>query len=277
MQPIYEFGGAGSVLHFALANGFAPQTYKPLLDPLTDRYRVITLPPRALWDGETPPAKAITWKAFVAQDLIQGLRDYDLRDVIGVGHSFGGVATLLASIVEPQRFKAIVLLDPTILPPSIMRAVQLARIFRASFVNGMAKRAESRRNQFESVEEAYAYFREKRLFADWSDEAVRLYAETLKPMDTGAYTLGWAREWEAFYFRTFYAGTWGDIGKVSRDIPILAVRGGKSDTFYPKAAEILQRKLPHMDYAVVAGHGHLFPQSAPDETRTIIADWLDKL
>jgi hypothetical protein len=32
-----------------------------------------------------------------------------------------------------------------------------------------------------------------------------------------------------------------------------------------------------MDYAVVAGHGHLFPQSAPDETRTIIADWLDKL
>jgi pimeloyl-ACP methyl ester carboxylesterase len=277
MQPIYEFGGDGSVLHFALANGFAPQTYKPLLDPLTDRYRVITLPPRALWDGETPPVKSITWKAFVAQDLIQGLRDYDLQDVIGVGHSFGGVATLLASIVEQKRFKAIVLLDPTILPPLLMRGVQLARIFRASFVNGMAKRAESRRNHFESVDEAYAYFREKRLFADWSDEAVRLYAETLKPMDNGAYTLGWAREWEAFYFRTFYAGTWSDIGKVSRDIPILAVRGGKSDTFYPKAAEILQRKLPHMDYAVVAGHGHLFPQSAPDETRTILTDWLDKL
>ena len=35
--PLTEFGGSGPLMVISLANGFPPQTYRPLLDPLTDR------------------------------------------------------------------------------------------------------------------------------------------------------------------------------------------------------------------------------------------------
>ncbi|HLO96751.1 MAG TPA: alpha/beta hydrolase, partial [Burkholderiaceae bacterium] len=46
-----------------------------------------------------------------AQDLLDILEDRDLRDVIYVGHSVGGVVGLLASLRAPQRFARLVLLN----------------------------------------------------------------------------------------------------------------------------------------------------------------------
>jgi pimeloyl-ACP methyl ester carboxylesterase len=116
MQPIYEFGGAGPILHMAVANGFPPEVYKPLVWPMTGQYLAVSLPPRAMWPGENPPQTLQSWRDTVAVDLLEGLKTYDLRDVIAIGHSFGGVATILAAAAQPHRFKALVLLDPTILP-----------------------------------------------------------------------------------------------------------------------------------------------------------------
>ena len=275
MQPLYEFGGEGPVIHLALANGFPPQTYKPFVDPLTQEYRVVCLPPRALWPDEKPPQKYASWNKNIARDLIAGLRDYDLRDIIGIGHSFGGVATLLAAIAEPERFKAVILLDPTILPQAVLRIMEITRLFGIRMSHGLAPRAEKRRVHFGSVDEAYTYFNSKRLFADWPDATVRLYAETLCPAPDGnGLVLAWPREWEAYYFRTLYTGTWRELPRLRGKVPILTLRGAASNTLFPKAAARMRRILPEMDYAEIAGHGHLFPQTAPDETRKVITDWL---
>lgn len=279
-QPIYEFGGAGPILHVAVANGFPPQVYRPLVWPLTGQYLVVSLPPRALWPGEQPPAQPIPWKHSVGADLIQGLRDYDLRDVIAIGHSFGAVATLLAASAQPERFRAVILLDPTILPPTIMRLYwlnnQLTRLGMKGR-NPLAERAAKRRDRFHSVEAAYEIFRTRKLFADWPEETVHLYAESLQPTPQGDYTLAWPRAWEAYYFRTLYTGTWGDLPRLRGKMPILVVRGETSDTFVASAAERVQQILPDAAYAEIKGHGHLFPQSAPHETRKVITDWLAAL
>ncbi|MDX2138606.1 MAG: alpha/beta hydrolase, partial [Chloroflexota bacterium] len=55
---------------------------------------------------------------------------------------------------------------------------------------------------------------------------------------------------------------------------VLTLRGERSDTFFPAAAERLQRLLPDMRYSEIAEHGHLFPHTAPDATRTAIESWL---
>lgn len=75
-------------MHLAVANGFPPLTYTPLLGPLTDRYRVVSLPPRPLWSNPPSPETLTSWRVL-ADDLLAGMREYDLRDVIAVGHSFG--------------------------------------------------------------------------------------------------------------------------------------------------------------------------------------------
>lgn len=44
MNPLYHLGGQGTPLHLAVANGFPPAVYQPLLTPFTEMYRVVSLP-----------------------------------------------------------------------------------------------------------------------------------------------------------------------------------------------------------------------------------------
>ncbi len=274
--PLYEFGGSGPVIHLAVANGFPPQTYRPLMDTFTRTHRVLSLPPRPLWPDETPPDHLVNWRDSVAQDLLAGLHVYDLRDAVAIGHSFGGVATMIAAISEPERFRAVILLDPTILPHWAMCSIRAARFLRYDRAEFLARRAEKRRFHFASHDEAFAYFRPKTLFADWSDEALRGYVETMSSDESGV-TLAWSREWEAYIFRTLYTGSWRDLPHLRDKMPLLLVRGETSNTLFPRAANHIRRILPEMDYAEIPGHGHLFPQSAPEATYRILHDWLARL
>jgi len=133
-----------------------------------------------------------------------------------------------------------------------------------------------RKRTWATVEEAYAYFKGKTLFATWPDETVRLYAESgTKTAAGGGVELAWPPEWEAYYFSTLYTKTWDELPKLK--LPLLVIRGGDSDTFQAESAEQLRALLPEAAYAEIPGHGHMFPQSAPDATRQIIAEWLANL
>jgi pimeloyl-ACP methyl ester carboxylesterase len=271
-----DFGGAGAVLHLAPANGFPPQTYLPLLRPFLGDHRAVCLPPRALWETEQPPEQRRRWD-WLAEDLINGLREHDLRDVIALGHSFGGVASLLAVLAEPERFRALCLLDVTIFPPEWMRVMAQMQADGSIRDFPLAAGAKRRRRAFESVEAAYHYFKTRPLFKDWPDETVRLYAESgTRPTPQGV-ELVWSPEWEAYYFMTAYTDTWEALPKLRGKLPILTIRGGETDTLVPETVERMQTLLPEMEYAEVPGHGHLFPQSAPEATAAIIRPWLAKV
>lgn len=277
MVPIYDFGGSGQILHIAPANGFPPQTYLPLLEPLMQHHHVVNLMPRALWDDTLPPEKLLSWKELVAKDLHQGMLEHDLRDMIAIGHSFGGIATLLAAIQDPSRFKALILLDPTIFPRPYMKAIQVSRLLGRKMNTPLAERTTKRKAIFDSVDIAYEYFKGKKLFADWDEQALRQYAQSMKQNTDGTVSLAWKREWEAYYFRTIYGGTWGELPKLRGKMPILLIRGETSDTLFASVAKSIQKILPEMTYHEIAGHGHLFPQSAPQQTANVILNWLDKI
>ena len=277
-QPIYEFGGSGTVMHIALANGFPPESYKPLLQPFTARYRVVCLPPRPLWPEAHDPKKFGSWRDMGA-DLLAGLRHYELTDIVGVGHSMGGVATMLAAIAEPQRFRALVLLDPVFMSPSRSRGIRLMQWLGQAKRIPLAKGALNRRRQWRDIDEAFDYFRGKRLFADWADETLRLYtAGITKPSANGAgIELAWSPEWEAQYYMNIFSDSWREVPKLRNLLPVLIIRGGSSDTLAADVSARLARVGSNITIAELPGHGHLFPQSAPDATRRIIEDWLATL
>lgn len=272
MQPIFELGGEGTVINFALANGFPAQTYIPLYQPFTEDYRVMSLVPRPLWGDPIPPKKKLNWRKTFGQDLTQALIDYDLSDVILVGHSFGAIASIVAATNVPERIKALILLDPTILPRPFMLFLRTVQML--GLQTPLAKRALKRQTHFESVESAYEKFKRKRLFSDWHHDALCQYAKSMIP-DGDKLTLAWSREWEAYVFDTIYTGTWGLLPELRNKMPILIVRGTESDTFFEKSAQQVRRILPEATYHEIQGHGHLFPHSAPDQTRDIVMDWLN--
>jgi pimeloyl-ACP methyl ester carboxylesterase len=264
-------------MHIAVANGFPPQTYQPLLAPFTADYHVVSLPPRALWPsiGE-PPSEVGDWTEL-ADDLLAGMAEHNLDDMIAIGHSFGAIASMLAAIEQPQRFRALIMLDPTMLPPAIMNAFRDARqqgqVPRFPLIEG----AQNRTDQFASRDEAFAYWREKRLFQDWTDAALRLYTESMTRPDDGGFTLTWPRDWEAYYYMSFYLDAWEALAKLRGLLPTLIIRAQHSDAYIGEAGAVAESVLPDATHVTLPGYGHLFPQAAPEATRDIISQWLKGL
>jgi pimeloyl-ACP methyl ester carboxylesterase len=276
-QPLIELGGQPNIpiLHMAIANGFPSQTYIPMLRPFMETYRVISFPPRALWGDETPPTTYQDWWV-VADDLLAGFDAHNMQDIIAVGHSFGAIGSLLAVSKEPQRFKALILLDPTILMPNNLDMIRQAWEQNIIDQMPMVQGAKRRRRVFDNVHDAFERFRGKRLFEQWSDETLRLYVEhgTQPQVDGDGIELSWSAEWEAYYFSTVQQTIWDDLPNLDSLVPTLIVRGGVSDTFVPEATEQVKILVPSATYQDIPGHGHLFPQSAPQMSSDAIEAWL---
>ncbi len=275
-QTLIELTGEDDAptLHIMPANGFPPQTYLPLLRPLKD-WRAFCLPPRPLWGDELPPAGFRSWSAD-ADDLLAGLARHDLRDVLAVGHSLGGIVSLLALLKSPGTFKALIMLDPVILPRAVLD--MLGRAWDEGAVEDfpLVSAALRRRPCFESRDEAFQRFREKSVFADWDEATLRLYVEhgLRRRADEAGFELSWSTAWEAHYFSTVYRDIWRDLPKLNGLAPTLIIRAGHSHTFPEAAYAEARMLLPEVDFYEMAGQGHLFPQAAPRETARIIAEWL---
>jgi pimeloyl-ACP methyl ester carboxylesterase len=277
IHPLLDLGGRGSLLHLAPANGFPPATYLPALDPLLDSFRVVSLPPRAMWPGIGPPPPADSWDPL-ASDLLEGMTRHRLEPVIAVGHSFGAVISLLAAVREPARFRALIMLDPVIFTPAIYAELESQRRGGEAGFRPLVEGARKRRRAFASGEDAFIYWRERPLFADWSDDAVRRYVRAmLRPDDGGGYTLTWSPVWEGHYYESVHAGTWEALGRLSPSLPVLVVAGARSETPLPEAVAMLKERLPAGALRLLEGRGHLFPQSAPRETGELLRDWLSLL
>jgi pimeloyl-ACP methyl ester carboxylesterase len=272
-QTRYDFGGEGQVMHLAVANGFPPQTYVPMASAFVPDYEMFAYLPRPLWEPSPAPGSAPSWQVM-GDDILRGLDAASATGIIGIGHSMGGVGTVVAAAKEPERFRGIVLLDPVILHPWLLASIAVARPIGLFRRNRMVKGALNRKAIFGSPEEAFGYWRDKSLFADWSDDMLQRYVDGLLQPEEHGYSLRWSPEWEAHYYATLETTTWHWLRKLKDKVPILAIRGSTSNTFFPSAVRVMERRLPLLTVKVIEGHGHLFPQSAPELTGQIIASWL---
>ena len=78
-----------------------------------DAFSVLPCP---LWQEPGPPEAFHGWSDG-ASDLNAVFHDLGApRGLLGIGHSFGALVTAMAAVREPDRFKAMVWLDPTLFP-----------------------------------------------------------------------------------------------------------------------------------------------------------------
>jgi pimeloyl-ACP methyl ester carboxylesterase len=267
---LHEFGGRGPVVHLAHANGFPPAAYRLLAETLTDRYRVIGLPARPLWPGSRP--ESISDLHPLADDLIQGLDALGLRDILGVGHSLGGVLTLWAAIRRPDLFRAVVLIDPVILPPAWLQVVRLMRWLGLYWRQPRVQGALHRRRTWLDRQVCYEHYRAKRLFARWPEASLRAYVEAgTRLCADGQVELVYPPEWEARIFATTPVEIWRDVPQLRA--PALFVRGERSEVFRPECQRLIARQLPGARFVVIPNAGHLVPLERPAETGAMIRDF----
>lgn len=267
-DPVFDYGGSGQVVHLAGGNGFPPEVYGPMLESLLDDHRVVAALPRPLWPNPPLPETVVTWQTF-ADDLLKALDRHQLTDVVAIGHSMGGIVSIVAAVTEPERFSRLVLVDPALFLPKVLQKMA------DSGSSPLAEQALRRRDKFASLDEAFAYWREKPFFKQWPDDMLRLYAEGLLKQGTDRLELRWPTAWEARIFNTPFIDAWDYIARLPSTLPVLAVRGTTTDVFRESVAQMFQEVVPHATVKEVPDHGHTFPMTAAEQTGRIIRDWLD--
>ncbi|MDP6537737.1 MAG: alpha/beta hydrolase [Gammaproteobacteria bacterium] len=271
MQQL-NLGGSGSVLHFSHANGYPPMAYRAMLKPFLQQYEVIASLHRPVWNPPPEPSSMKSWQDF-GVDLLHSLDSIDAT-VISVGHSMGAAAIVMAADKKPERFSKIVLIEPLLMPARYFYFLKLLRPLARRRVP-LIRRTLQRIDRWSSREEAFEHFRPKQVFKRISDEVLWDYVNHgVNETQDGTVCLAYSREWEAHcYLRA--ASIWKSLLRL--DLPILAIRGGDSNTVSRKSWNKWQSLSPRHQYVEIKEAGHLVPFERPELIASIIRQWIEKI
>lgn len=243
-------------LHFAHANSFPAGTYRLFFQHLEKHYQVNALPIHA-HDPRYPVTDG--WPALV-QELQDDLARRYEQPVILVGHSLGGMLSVMAAHARPDLVRCVVLLDSPVVAG--WRATLLRIAKRAGVDNRFspAKFSERRRNLWPNAQTAYDHFAAKPMFAAWAPGVLQDYMEHgLAPHQEGV-TLRFSRETETAVYRTLPH----HIGHLTRgDFPVpVGFVGGTDSVECRQAGLRATRRLVGKHFTKIKG-GHLFPMESP--------------
>lgn len=266
--PFDDFGGRGTVVHFAAANAYPPGAYHKLLMRLAGDYRVLAVHHRPLWAGSRPE-ELNDWGG-IADDLIRFFDQQNLRDVVGVGHSLGAVATMMASLQRPELFCALVLIEPVFLPPHVLNLLVTGANLEEPYETPLVKIARNRRNGWTNRQDVFDHYRSKRVFGRLSDEALWDYVRygTVKN-ESGGVRLFYSPEWEARIYTLPPTGVWDLIPEITH--PTLAIRARETDTLMEGAWSLWQQLQPSARFKEFQDSGHLLPMERPDDVAAEIS------
>jgi pimeloyl-ACP methyl ester carboxylesterase len=258
---VLDWGGDGPLVLLHHATGFCAALWEPVALGLRERFHVVALDARGHGDSSKPEGgDAYRWTHF-GRDLAalaQALVHEAGPVAVGIGHSFGGTAMLLAAVERPRLFERILLVDPVIFPSGAFQKDPQRRI-RAS---GLAEGARRRRDVFPSREAARARWRERSTFASWDPRVLELYlAEGLAERPGGGVELKCPGEVEAAIFER---GSSVDPMAEARHlrVPALVLWARQGD--FPRVHfEELVRRMPD-GRLLDAPTGHLVPMEDPE-------------
>jgi len=276
--PFIDHGGTGQPLHFLHANGYPPACYEPLFDLLRSQYHVFGMTLRPLWP-DSKPEELRDWNPL-SDDLLQFLDEQKAGPLIGMGHSIGAIVTLRAALQQPERLRALILLDPVLFLPSFIRTWNVARMLGIGHrVHPLIAGALKRRRTFDDLDTIFRGYRRREIFRYFSDESLRTFiAGIVKPKADGGYELAYSPEWEA---HIYYTGVWRDMelwrGLPNLKVPTLIIRGAETDTFLEAAGRLVKRKQPKVQVVTVPQSTHLVPLERPQQVFDIMQSFLKEI
>ncbi|MEM6318557.1 MAG: alpha/beta hydrolase [Bacteroidota bacterium] len=264
--PFETMGNGGPVIHFAHANGYPPGSYRQLFEEFSSDFQIVAMHQRPLWKNSRPK-KLNSWQ-LIADDMIQFLDGQGLKNIIGMGHSMGGVVSVMAAIKRPDLFRQLVLIDPVIFNSPIIKMVGwLPQPWRKKVIP-IAKLSSKRRDEWDSQQAVFDSFRTKKVYRSFSDEALWDFIKSaIVPNGAGKVTLAYPKAWETQVYITAPAYL-GPLKKV--ETPILAVKGEYSNVITAEVWSDWQAAQPHNHFLEYPNSGHLVPMEYPKE----VADWV---
>jgi pimeloyl-ACP methyl ester carboxylesterase len=259
-------------LHFSHANGFPPGTYRTFLQTLTAQFHVLSMEARPLW-GDQDPACLRHWREL-ADDQARFVQEMGLTGAIAVGHSLGAVTSLFCAAAHPGLFRALVLIDPVILPAHLCPIWALAGLTGLNRRAALPTRTRRRRMEWPSREVLYRAYRAAQVFARWQDDVLLDYVTSVaEDIPGGGVRLRYPREWEARIFETAPPDSWLAMPRLCR-IPLLVLRGQHSTTYTRSTMRWMHWLLPRGTFTEIEGADHFVPMCRSEQAAQAVTGFL---
>lgn len=268
IQPDMMESPVKPIIHFVHGNSFPSGTYCVFLEQLGERYTVRTTD----MVGHDPKYPVTDGWRFLVQELIDTLSARYSEPVILVGHSLGGILSLMAARARPDLVRAVVVLDSPIVAGWRAFLLRMFKWLKLDKKFPPARFAEKRKHIWKDKEAAYQHFSSKEIFAIWPPEVLWDYLHAgLEPCPEGV-TLRFKREVETAIYRTLPHG----LGRLVRRPPAMPVGfvGGTESIECAQAGDFYTRQLMEPHYTLIQG-GHLIPMEAPEKTAGAVLAMLD--
>jgi pimeloyl-ACP methyl ester carboxylesterase len=294
---------------FSHATGFHGRIFDSLITGsggLAEKYSCFSMDHRGHGQSGWNPDAPLHWDAFAADLLAVSHACCGTGPVVGVGHSMGAASLLMAALLEPKKFSALVLYEPIIFPPELRLLSSLVGD------SPLARLARKRRNSFDSREEAIANFSKKPPMNLYHEDVLRDFvvhgladarelrraregadadadADTDTDTDSSSHAsasveggagpslhLRCERDREAAVYNSgSLHTTWSELPKVA--VPCYVLSGKYQLTEPSVFAERLASRIPGSSFARWGDAGHFGPFEQPARFAQVVEDVIAEL
>lgn len=254
------------ILHFSHANGFPAGSYSTLLSHLSDDFDIGVID-RIGHHSDYPVTN--NWSELVKQ-LIDYFEQAYSQPVYAVGHSLGGILSLMVAAQRPDLVKGLIMLDAPFL--TAFEAHGIALVKRLGLMDKVtpAGRTLGRKEEWDSVEHAAEYFSQKRLFSAFDKRCLDDYVNFgTQPIVGGGRGLHFKADTEISIYRTIP----NNLHHTKRLAMPSAVIAGSSSNVFKRHHEVKLKRQLGMKVSWVDG-SHMFPLEKPDVTVELIKNYI---
>ncbi|KAK3817787.1 MAG: Alpha/beta hydrolase family-domain-containing protein [Benniella sp.] len=267
---------------FTHANGFHKEIWEPVISRLNPRWSsgdMYAIDCRNQGDSAVLNKDILPdtfdWYWY-ATDILRVVDTFGLKKPIGVGHSFGASAFILAELLRPGTFSAIVAVDPTMFPRSMYMNAPLED-------HPMGQITLKRRDTWKDRVEAKAKMLKSSFFQAWHPEALDLYTEhglldVVNDDGSTRVVLKCPKFQEAITFACVGSGLHDAFERLNElTIPVHIIAGEDSDINQPELVQMKLEQCQHGSADVIKNTGHLVSLENPQETANSMSAFLDRI
>ncbi len=249
-------------IHFAHGNGFPSRCYAQLLSCLEHQLECSFIDKI----GHTSAFPVSDNWHYLVEEIILNVKEQTKTPVIGIGHSMGGVLSLLAAIEQPDLFQAIILLDSPLINRIKSTIVHFSK--RIGLIDHLtpAYRTRGRRCHWDTREDVVSYLKRRQLFKYFTEQCLNDYINYgLKHDDTG-FSLRFCPEIEYQIYRTIPDNL--HVYPAKLNIPVFLIYGNQSKVI--DSTDLKHMKKKFGVNCIKTQGTHMFPMEHPEAVADLI-------
>lgn len=259
---------------FSHGNSFPASTYRVIFDSLRQRGFEVDAVEKFGHDPQYPVTN--NWPHLVEQlaDFARSKQSHD-QPAFLVGHSLGGILSLMCAARHPELARGVVLIDSPVIGG--WRATTLGLAKRTPLIGSLSpgRISQKRRNHWPSLQAALDNFQHKKSFARWDPQVLRDYIEHGTCDDNGQRVLCFDREVETAIYNSLPHKLDSLLKRHPLKCPAAFIGGTHSAEMRQAGMELTQHVVKGR--VMMLDGSHLFPMEKPLATAAAIEATLRNL